>query len=246
MKLLISIYCFLSCVIAVSVNAQRSASIICNENGQTRMDKATRWLMFFGEPNLQLPEDEKSLTKYCRDATVRNNFVKAYAARCLSSFPKQMTNLLMYGISRRNKYHCTSSKGKKEVKLMAKCGNKGKKQGNKCMNDMTDSFINALNAKDPKMRIPLMCCHYFKFEECIEREATNIGDPFCPPSSVKLVEETIYAFTGDLIRHICADFSRDSDKCEKDVLPFVPKKKRDQKNRPLSVLPAFIEVLESV
>lgn len=38
----------------------------CDANGNRSMDEATRWLFYFGEPGLRLPENGRQLPKYCR------------------------------------------------------------------------------------------------------------------------------------------------------------------------------------
>lgn len=89
-----------------------------------------------------------------------------------------------------------------------------------------------------------MFSNYYKFEDCINHEAAEVGPPDCNEKTVKLVDQLLEGFTGEMLNFICSEYNKDTDRCVK-IVPQTPKKNPDQ-IRPKSILPAFIDLLESI
>ena len=173
---------------------------------------------------------------------MKEEFIKSFSQKCLSSFPKQVIRLLMFSVSKRNKYFCSTKRGKKEVLTLSKCANQGKEPGNECMNKLIDSLTGIPTAKH-ELRLPLMCCKYFQMEECVERELRKIGKPNCPESSIDLINRMLEAYTGEALNFVCRDYTREDDKCSKiDHLTPPP----TAGPRPFAVLTPVLRILESI
>lgn len=96
-------------------------------------------------------------------STTRNikegeQYVKAYASKCLDGASKTASAVFAYTASRTNRKYCVrNGKSRAEMRDFAKCANKHKLDTKKCF----DSFMDGLNVTntivDPKKRIPYIC-----------------------------------------------------------------------------------------
>jgi hypothetical protein len=215
------------------------------ECDQQKMDETTRWLFFFGDPKRKIPETEADRFKFCSEKIQKELYVKNYAKRCLKAFPFQVTTLLMYGVIRKNKYYCSFKRGKKDIVAMAKCLNSIKSNGNKCMSKLIDEAMATIPLKDNNRKIASICCNYYKFEECVSHEASESPSPHCTHDSVILIEQLLEGYTGQMLGHICTQFRRDTDQCSK-LVPLPLSKPLNSTVRYKSILPPFIEILDSI
>ncbi|CAG2115935.1 unnamed protein product [Medioppia subpectinata] len=238
------------CLVTVTLMIVSSTNATKQSNGiecdPKTMDETTRWLFFLNDPLRNIPETETERSQFCLEKNQKEHYVKQYAKRCLKAFPYQVTTLLMYGVIRKNKYYCNFNRGKKDIVSMAKCLNAIKPQATQCMNKLIDEAMVTVNAPT-KLKIGLICCNYYKFEECVSHEASESTSPDCRENSVVLIDELLEGYTGQMIGHICTQYRRDTDQCQK--ILRVPKTwTRDITNqtRYKSILPPFIDILESI
>ncbi|XP_054155301.1 uncharacterized protein LOC128953805 [Oppia nitens] len=210
------------------------------------MDETTRWLFFLNDPKHNIPETESDRHEFCTERVQKELYVKNYAKRCLKAFPYQVTTLLMYGVIRKNKYYCTFKRGQKDIVGMAKCLNDIKPMGDKCMSKLIDEAMITINAPE-NLKIGLICCNYYKFEDCVTHEASESASKDCTETSVTLIEQLLEGYTGQMIGHICTQYRRETDQCQKILrVPKTWTRELTNQTRYKSILPPFIDILESI
>ncbi|CAG2169331.1 unnamed protein product [Oppiella nova] len=120
-------------------------------------DSCLMKLLMIGDPDYKFPENMASMDKQCRTYKNQEKCIKDYAAKCLATFPKQVTNVLAYGASKTNKAYCSTKRRKDSFIAIGKCGNKLKFLVDKCMRQFIDSLQGIENYQDAKMKIPISC-----------------------------------------------------------------------------------------
>jgi len=89
--------------------------------------------------------------------------IKDYSSKCLDTYPRQVTNVLAFGIAKTNKGYCSGTRRKERFISIGKCGNKIKAAGDKCIHTYTDKLQGIQNMKDNKYKIPLVCWLVFHY-----------------------------------------------------------------------------------
>lgn len=81
--------------------------------------------------------------------------IKDYSRRCLAAFPRQVTNLLVFGIANQQKKYC--KKGGSAIVQHGKCGNSDLEKGHKCMDTYIDHLYGIQESEDANKKIPYVC-----------------------------------------------------------------------------------------
>lgn len=81
--------------------------------------------------------------------------IKDYSRRCLAAFPRQVTNLLVYGIANQQKKYC--KKGASDIIQHGKCGNSDLEKGHQCMDVYIDDLYGIQETEDSDKKIPFVC-----------------------------------------------------------------------------------------
>jgi hypothetical protein len=88
-----------------------------------------------------------------RAITAHEKCIKNYASKCLSTFPRQVTNVFAYGVAKTNKGYCSNQRRKDSFIAIGKCANKLKPNGDKCMRTYIDRLQGIENYEDKKMKV---------------------------------------------------------------------------------------------
>lgn len=81
--------------------------------------------------------------------------IRNYSRKCLNSFPKQVTNLLVRGIVDQQQLFC--KKGEEGIVSHGKCGNSNLEKGHRCMDTYIDHLIGINNNSTNNEKIPFIC-----------------------------------------------------------------------------------------
>ena len=80
-------------------------------------------------------------------------------------------------------------------------------------------------------------------KSCILKSTEKHSKSTCSETNVEEIERIIDGYAFDVLQLICGDYNEESDKCVV-MLPKTPKRLPSQK-RPKSILPPFINILDS-
>lgn len=94
---------------------------------------------------------------YHRNVVKHEKCIKDYSQDCLETFPRQATGVFIYGVAKTNKGYCGSRRRKDKFISLGKCGNTVKSIANKCMDNYIDTLLGIENARENKLKIPMMC-----------------------------------------------------------------------------------------
>lgn len=94
-----------------------------------------------------------------RTITATEKCIKNYSSKCLDSFSRQVTSVLVFGVAKTNKGYCTNQIRKDKFISIGKCANQIKAEGDKCMQTYIDRLqgVETLTKSDNNLKIPLMC-----------------------------------------------------------------------------------------
>jgi hypothetical protein len=207
-----------------------------------RADVCMQKLLLLGDPKFIFPETRDEMNIHCRTITATEKCIKDYSSKCLDAFPRQVTSVLAFGVAKTNKGYCTNQRRKDKFISIGKCGNQIKAEGDKCMQTYIDRLqgIETLTKSDNNLKVPLMCCNYFRLKSCIVEFAAKS----CTQEVTTEVERIVDGYAHEALNLICGDYTEESDKCT-NIVERTPKKLATQK-RPNSLLPSFITILGSV
>lgn len=241
-NLLIFIVLLNSIYLTTGQKSQKANGKDCKLNKDA--DTCLMHLLLLGDPGYIFPQTNSEMTAHCRLITNYEKCIKDYSSNCLQSFPRQVTNVLAYGVAKTNKGYCTNKKRKDSFIAIGKCANKIKHIGDNCMKQFIDNLRGTENYPEVNTRLPMACCNFYQMKGCILSAVEKEGKELCPESNYNEIETLIDGYSVDVLNLICGDYTEESDKCVK-LLPKTPKKLNSQK-RSKSMLIPFINILNSV
>lgn len=128
-----------------------------NSCDPSSLDTTVQWLFYLQHPSRQVPGTLSEMTEFCAEKDVIESTVDEYGKRCLEQLPKTVTELLMLGIKRQNRYYCSSStKAKTDLLDSARCLRLIKDTGSQCMNALIVDMLSVLSSPSKK-RIGRLC-----------------------------------------------------------------------------------------
>ncbi|KAI2804360.1 hypothetical protein BLOT_003342 [Blomia tropicalis] len=190
------------------------------ENGNCSravLDYCSMKLISLGDVDYVSPVNMEQMNKRCKEVKAMEQCIKDYAARCLEGETRNSILVVVYGIAKTNKSYCSSQKRKNAHISFGKCANKNKKSLDKFMNQMIVDYHGVRLYKDPKLRIPLACCNFYKFKDRL----VTLLNKDCPNEAVEM-ERKIDGYTQDGLNLLCGDYTEESDLCSK-IINKTPK-----------------------
>jgi len=91
-----------------------------------------------------------------RNITELHQCVKRFSRDCLPRFAQQVTNLLLFGVSKANKPLCINDANKLAFTKISKCGNINIESKHSCMDQFIDNLKETESESGDK-KIPLVC-----------------------------------------------------------------------------------------
>ena len=122
-----------------------------------RVDKCAEKLFMIGDYGFKFPDTLPLMNVRCREIKALEACVKDFASKCLTSDAKQAVSVLLYGVTKTNKFYCSSTKRKNTLVDATQCFIPNKKFMDDEMRTMSNKFSSIVGYKDPKLRIPLAC-----------------------------------------------------------------------------------------
>ncbi|KAH9408402.1 hypothetical protein TYRP_012075 [Tyrophagus putrescentiae] len=208
----------------------------CNKNV---FDTCADRLMMIGDKEFTFPETIDAMTTRCKEVKTKERCTKDFSQNCLRGDTKNSISVLMYGIAKTNKGYCTNVKRKNVFTSFGKCANTNKKGLEKIFEQMNRDFHGIKSFEDPKLRIPLACCNYFKFKQNV----VNLLTGRCSDSNVREAETLIDGYAHDILQLLCGDYTEESDRCNK-IIGKTPKYSKPL-NYKVFLLP-LVDILESI
>lgn len=121
------------------------------------LDEAVQWIFYLQHPTRRIPENITDMEVFCSYKNALENNVEDYSKLCLKSLPRTITELLMFGVKRQNRYYCSgSSKARSDLLDSARCLAKIKQTGKKCMDELIVDMLSVLTSPSAK-RIGRLC-----------------------------------------------------------------------------------------
>jgi len=161
------------------------------------------------------PEDDATLKVFCKDTKKHESDVKDYAKRCMRGLGKSIASVVSYSISKVSKQLCSTKRRRAEFKKQGPCGNADMKGTTKCMQGWNTAISIAKQYPDDKMKLPLVCCHYYIFKDCTIKVFEKVGAPKCNEKSNDFYEDVISRSAIDTLKLMCGEFADEgSDKCD--------------------------------
>lgn len=191
----------------------------CNATRHEEADVCMQKMFLIGDRSQRFRETLPQMKNYCRQISDLQNCVKRFSRECLPELGRQVTNLLLYGVTKVNRQYCGSEKGMRRFNEIAKCGNHELNRKHDCM----DSFLNQLRLVEKRtddemveMRIHYVCCYFSQFTSCVE-ETFHVGNSKqkCPTEKIKQnVIDLIGGYADDALDMVCGEFGNNDSKCD--------------------------------
>lgn len=214
----------------------------CKKSEDAKVDTCAQRLFLFGDRTSGgFPETEEGLANYCSLARETEKCIKDYSRRCLAAFPRQVTNLLVFGIANQQKKYC--KKGASAIVQHGKCGNSDLEKGHKCMDVYIDHLYGIQESEDANKKIPYVCCSFYKFKRCVVSNLRRQKST-CNRESVNFYAGLIHGIAADVLELICAEYKENSTQCSETLKTLPTRKPGTTKSK--SILPPFTAIMESL
>ena len=155
--LLASIFCGISTLpqrSSAKNNKKNSTALTCDHD---KMDQCTLELTMIGDPNWRFPENMEQMNRRCRNVKTLEQCIKDYSGKCLHSDSRQTIQVMLYGISKTNRFYCSNKRRKAAIINTGTCANTFIKDMNNIMFDIIRKLHAIRFYPDNKMKIPLTC-----------------------------------------------------------------------------------------
>ena len=92
-----------------------------------------------------------------RDIKPLEDCIKDYQNRCLDGYTKNSISVIIYGVSKTNRFYCSNKVRKNSFASFGNCANTNRKELNKVFQQLNRNFYASSTYSNPKLRIPLAC-----------------------------------------------------------------------------------------
>lgn len=142
-----------------------------------------------------------------------------------------MLSVLINTIRRESRVQCKKTVDgrptKKQEKLIsaASCSNVVQGAHVKCINRAIYFVTDSIAIKENKRKLAFICCNVAAMEECLYDAMAKGGAPFCSEEKAQTSIDFLNSVQGNLMNVLCAEFSPESDVCNryKGISPITKK-----------------------
>lgn len=106
--------------------------------------------------NINFKDKLKTYYNLNRNINSLQTCVKKFSRECLPRFARQVTNLVLFGVTKVNKPLCINDENKSAFGKVAKCGNINIESKHKCMDEFIDD-LKATETESGDKKIPFVC-----------------------------------------------------------------------------------------
>jgi len=218
------------------VIATASAASICPDNRATEMDLCGRSLFMLGDRSLLgLPTTIDEMEIQCNSFSTSQRCISNYTSQCLEAMPKQVTGLLLKGAGAEVSKMCNGQPNRQGFITHTSCFNADWNSLNTCMESYIDVLQGVGNAKKDD-KIPLTCCNYYRFHDCIINSLVSQGDATCTLANRNYMSAMLNGYASEVLGLLCGHTPPNSALCDVLVSPA----KSAGVARTMSMLPPFI------
>lgn len=162
--------------------------------------------------------------------------IKETSKQCLTGLPKQVLNLVMYGIRKGLKKNCKDESARKLAGNDLGCLNKVMPAMRSTMESLTRS-LRMINTLPTDSKINGICCSFYKFQRTI----SEIGSSRCGKNTVDHMDDLINDFSGEALDLVCRSVSRSSDICKQ--FSLTSSSKENSRLQSVTFVPSCINAL---
>jgi len=208
----------------------------CTDAMVEEVDKCGQTLYLIGQTGTKLPTSMEEMENLCVKLKSSQTCILDYSNNCLESLAKQVTTTIVKSATQQTSGYCDTEEQRQEFISHTTCYNEDIEKLHQCM----ESHIDRLEglSKAPKAeKIPLTCCNFYKFRNCIISNITRIGEPVCSRSDATFMTNILNGFSAELLDLLCGTTPENCEACKTLVSPI----KDEGKPRSKSILPPFIK-----
>ncbi|KAI1277986.1 hypothetical protein HDE_14548 [Halotydeus destructor] len=178
--------------------------------------------------NWTFPVDSWTATAYCQESKAAVAYMKSFAGRCLDTFPRQVTKLIVYA---------TGPTIEENAANKLKCNNKAIATIAKVEDDYIDRY-RRVPFMDTKKKIPAICCGYYQ----LQTELRAASRKMCSDSDADYLVEYVNNLAGDVLDLLCSATKPGSEECR--TLVYPNQRLKDEPS--VSYIAPLIKILESL
>ncbi|XP_027205104.2 uncharacterized protein LOC113798729 [Dermatophagoides pteronyssinus] len=208
-------------LIDIDAAKPKSTSKLCTKIDHDRMDNCVMILSFLTDDQLlnNPPLSMKEVNHYCRRLKPAEKCVEQYLNRCTDLQTQQTVKIFLYSLVRTNRKYCNSQKRKSTVLRLVKCAKDRLPEFGNLMRNFTADMHTLRTFQPQNLRIPLVCCNYYKYQELGIQKIQKTCDV---PELLSVIRDALQSYFGDIITVMCGDYTDDSDRCD-NIIDLIPK-----------------------
>ena len=152
---------------------------------------------------------------FTRQSKESIKIIKETSKKCLTGLPKQVLNLVMFGINKGIRKNCKDDETKTIAYQNLACLNRVTSNMTLAMSKVTRDFrfVNFIPGDD---KLKGICCSFYKFQSKLSKLSNNK----CPSKSTAHMEDLMNEFSGEALSLVCNSIPRESDICQNFILPY--------------------------
>jgi len=210
---------------------------VCNETMRLGVDVCGQELFLIGDLNKEkLPETLEEMETHCNGLRSAQRCITNYSNSCLQAMPKQVTSLLVKGATSEIGHMCNTTELRQEFISHSQCFNKDFGNLHFCMENYIDK-LQGLHKAKKEDKIPLTCCNYYNFRNCIMERLGKNGN-ICAQPDLDYMSNMLKGYSIDVLDLLCGHTPPNSDLCNVLISPD----KDAGMVRTKSILPPLVHV----
>lgn len=175
-------------------------------------------LVVFTQSPSGLAVNEQDLSKQCGYLREADNCLKNFVRKCTTPIQRQMVSFMSEGSSGLLDDYCKPGTELRKAYLKhATCLNNAQKNHQKsCIKDLQASFeaLTTISAENWQKRIPVGCCTYRRFEQCIGNQV----EKKCGKEALNFINMVLKRALSRMPEMLCKNYKPESGDC-KAILP---------------------------
>ncbi|XP_074595962.1 uncharacterized protein LOC141851080 isoform X2 [Brevipalpus obovatus] len=172
--------------------------------------------MFEGDRSRFIPRTDQDMDKHCKIMNDNTKCIERHS-RCYRPFAKQIFGTAMSHLKKAYKKRCLVPEGREEFLYHMSCikNENFSEPAHQCSDKWTIMIktINK-NTTDPVVQLPLFCCSFHLFRECLIDSVTELCKNSTGPASAQYIEGTISDAVAEFMDLACNKHSSKED-CDK-------------------------------
>ncbi|KAI1285319.1 hypothetical protein HDE_11727 [Halotydeus destructor] len=203
-----------------------------------RLEQCTRNLLQYTKDDVPVPENEQQVLDNCDIIRNGSQCVRSYFMKCSPSMVRQMTKVVMAGVTRTINKNC-SPNGVKELLKHRDCINDVKLEIRSCYTELVRDVYRIKESPRENLH-PLTCCFVSKFQKCttdaIVKTCREESREYYIQESTKLMNELLELFCPESYRWGMSDCAA--------VATGLPEPNMPEDGKTPTILPLVIDMMK--